>query len=83
MVGNGHRSEEKDELFFEDLSNVVIQEDVFMRLLTFPNVIVTAHQAYFTSDALRTIAEVTLANVSAFERSEKSGNEVGLERIRS
>ena len=69
-------------LFSEDLSDEIVQDDVLMRLLTFPNVIITAHQAYFTSDALRTIAEVTLANVSAFERSEKSGNEVGLEWIR-
>jgi D-lactate dehydrogenase len=75
--------EEEAGLFSEDLSDEIVLDDVLMRLLTFPNVIVTAHQAYFTSDALRTIAEVTLANVSAFERSEKSGNEVGLERIRS
>lgn len=74
--------EEEDELFFEDLSNVVIQDDTFMRLLTFPNVIVTAHQAYFTSDALANIAETTLANISAFERGERSGNEVQVERVR-
>jgi D-lactate dehydrogenase len=73
--------EEEDDLFFEDLSNVVIQDDVFMRLLTFPNVIVTAHQAYFTSDALANIAETTLANISAFERSERLGNEVRVERV--
>jgi D-lactate dehydrogenase len=52
-----------------------------MRLLTFPNVIVTAHQAYFTSDALLNIADTTLANISAFERGERSGNEVDLERV--
>lgn len=75
--------EEEAGLFSEDLSDEIVQDDVLMRLLTFPNVIVTAHQAYFTSDALRNIAEVTLANISAFERGEKSGNEVGLERIRS
>jgi len=75
--------EEEDELFFEDLSNVVIQDDTFMRLLTFPNVIVTAHQAYFTSDALANISETTLANISAFERGERSGNEVQTERLRS
>ena len=75
--------EEEDGLFDEDLSNEIIQDDVFMRLLTFPNVIVTAHQAYFTSDALRNIADTTLANISAFERGERSGNEVDLERITS
>jgi D-lactate dehydrogenase len=74
--------EEEDALFSEDLSNVVIQDDVFMRLLTFPNVIVTAHQAYFTSDALANIAETTLTNISAFERGESSGNEVRAERLR-
>jgi D-lactate dehydrogenase len=73
--------EEEDDLFFEDLSNVVIQDDVFMRLLTFPNVIVTAHQAYFTSEALSNIAETTLANISAFERSEQLDNEVRVERV--
>ncbi len=74
--------EEEEHLFFKDLSSVVIQDDVFMRLLTFPNVIVTAHQAYFTSDALTNIAETTLANISAYERGEPSGNEVRAERVR-
>jgi D-lactate dehydrogenase len=73
--------EEEDDLFFEDLSNVVIQDDVLMRLLTFPNVIVTAHQAYFTSEALTNIAETTLMNISAFERGERSDNEVRVERV--
>ena len=44
--------EEEAELFFEDLSDRVIQDDVFMRLLTFPNVLITAHQAFFTHTAL-------------------------------
>jgi D-lactate dehydrogenase len=59
--------EEEEALFFEDRSQVVIQDDVFMRLLTFPNVIVTAHQGFFTREALHNIAETTLANVTAFE----------------
>jgi D-lactate dehydrogenase len=75
--------EEEDALFDSDLSNEIVQDDVFMHLLSFPNVIVTAHQAYFTSDALRNIAEQTLANISAFERGEKFDNEVGLQRIAS
>jgi D-lactate dehydrogenase len=58
--------EEEEELFFEDLSAQIIQDDVFMRLLTFPNVIVTAHQAFFTEDALRAIVETTLSNVTAW-----------------
>jgi D-lactate dehydrogenase len=60
--------EEEEALFFEDLSQEVIVDDVFARLLTFPNVLVTAHQAFFTADALRAIAETTLGNISAFER---------------
>jgi D-lactate dehydrogenase len=58
--------EEEADLFFEDLSDRVIQDDVFSRLLTFPNVIVTGHQAFFTEEALRAIAETTLESISAF-----------------
>ncbi|WP_421723802.1 2-hydroxyacid dehydrogenase [Bauldia sp.] len=60
--------EEEGDLFFENLSDQVIQDDVFARLLTFPNVLITGHQAFFTEDALRAIAEMTIANISAFER---------------
>lgn len=59
--------EQEGDLFFEDLSNEIIQDDVFQRLLTFPNVIVTGHQAFFTREALTAIAETTIANLSAFE----------------
>ena len=59
--------EEEEQLFFEDRSGQIIQDDVFMRLLSFPNVIVTAHQAFFTEEALHNIAETTLSNVTAFE----------------
>lgn len=69
--------EEESELFFEDLSDQAIQDDVFARLLTFPNVIITGHQGFFTYEALDNIAHTTLANISAFERGEQSGNEVG------
>ncbi len=62
--------EEEADLFFEDLSNQIIQDDVFARLLMFPNVIVTGHQAFFTHNALSAIAETTLSNVAAFERGE-------------
>jgi D-lactate dehydrogenase len=62
--------EEEEALFFEDYSGQIIQDDLFMRLLTFPNVIVTAHQAFFTEEALQNIADTTLANVTAFETGE-------------
>lgn len=60
--------EEESDLFFEDLSSIVIQDDVFTRLLTFPNVIITGHQGFFTREALENIADTTLANITAFEK---------------
>ena len=68
--------EEEERLFFEDHSLDVIQDDVFARLLTFPNVLITAHQAFFTREALQAISETTVANISAFSRGERSGNEL-------
>ena len=59
--------EEEEALFFEDMSGHVIQDDVFARLLTFPSVLITGHQGFFTSEALRAIAETTIANLTAFE----------------
>ncbi len=60
--------EEEADLFFEDLSTQVIQDDVFARMLTFPNVLITAHQAFFTRRAMEAIARDTLANITAFEQ---------------
>lgn len=57
--------EEEAELFFEDRSDEIIDDDVFARLLTFPNVLITAHQAFLTREALSAIAETTLANVAS------------------
>ncbi len=71
--------EEEDELFFQDLSDQVVQDDVFARLLTFPNVIVTAHQAFFSHEALAAIAEATLANISEFEQTGRVTNAVRAE----
>ena len=62
--------EEEGDLFFEDNSNRLLQDDVFARLLTFPNVVITGHQAFFTREALTAIADITLANISHFERNE-------------
>jgi D-lactate dehydrogenase len=75
--------EQEEDLFFENLSETIIQDDYFQRLLTFPNVLITGHQAYFTETALGNIAETTIANLSAFERGEPLGNEVTVERIKS
>ncbi len=60
--------EEEADLFFHDLSDQVIQDDVFARLLTFPNVIVTSHQAFFTKNALEQIGSVTMQNLTGFEQ---------------
>lgn len=59
--------EEETDLFFEDFSNTVLQDDVFARLLTFPNVVITGHQAFFTREALAAISTVTINNLSALE----------------
>lgn len=59
--------EEEADVFFEDLSEQVLQDDVLARLLTFPNVLITSHQAFLTTDALQNIASTTVANISGFE----------------
>jgi len=73
--------EEEGDLFFEDLSNRVIRDDVFSRLLTFPNVLVTGHQGFFTEEALTNIAETTLANVAAFASGEGELHRVTSEMV--
>jgi len=75
--------EEEADLFFEDLSDKVIQDDVFARLLTFPNVVITAHQAFFTKEALQNIAETTIGNITEFEQHDRCGNAVTSEMITS
>ncbi|MGH8638843.1 MAG: 2-hydroxyacid dehydrogenase [Burkholderiales bacterium] len=74
--------EEEGDLFFQDLSAAVIHDDVFARLLTFPNVLITGHQAFFTKEAVQNIAETTLANITAFEQGQPLANEVTLELVR-
>ena len=58
--------EEEEALFFEDLSETVIQDDQFVRLQTFPNVLITAHQAFFTKEAVHNIAETTFGNIRTY-----------------
>ena len=62
--------EEEADLFFENLSDYIIQDDQFMRLTTFPNVVITGHQAFFTEQALRAIAETTIGNATQYEAGE-------------
>jgi len=72
---------EETNLFFEDLSNEVIRDDIFTRLLTFPNVIITGHQAFFTEEALQNIAKTTLANITAFEQGQGTICEVTTDKL--
>jgi D-lactate dehydrogenase len=57
------------------------QDDVFSRLLTFPNVLTTGHQAFFTTEALQNLVETTLANITAFERGEGTLHRVSVEKL--
>lgn len=59
--------EQEENLFFQDLSNKIISDDIFERLITFPNVLITGHQAFFTDEALTSIAKTTLSNIQRFE----------------
>ncbi len=69
--------EDEKELFFEDHSKDILQDDVFARLISFNNVVVTGHQAYFTTNALQTIADTTLQNISDIQLHGVCNNTVG------
>ncbi|MGP9814235.1 2-hydroxyacid dehydrogenase [Rhodopseudomonas sp. NSM] len=71
--------EEESDLFFENLSGQIIQDDDFARLLTFPNVLITGHQAFFTQEALMEIAETTIRNISQFELTGQAAHPISLE----
>lgn len=68
--------EEEDDLFFEDLSDQVIQDDTFVRLQTFPNVLITSHQAFFTKEAVENIRDTTYKNMKDFFKDGSSVNQV-------
>lgn len=68
--------EQESELFFEDLSGEIIQDDIFQRLTTFHNVLITGHQAFFTAEALYNIAETTFANITDVEQGRSCANEI-------
>ncbi|BAQ82404.1 MULTISPECIES: 2-hydroxyacid dehydrogenase [Pseudomonas] len=69
--------EEEAQLFFEDRSDLPLQDDVLARLLTFPNVIVTAHQAFLTHEALAAIAETTLHNIASWAAGQAQNRVLG------
>ena len=66
--------EQEDKLFFKDLSGDIIQDDTIQRLMSFPNVLVTAHQAFFTAEALTQIAHITLSNILQLSTNEPLSN---------
>ena len=68
--------EEEEEYFFEDMSDFVMNDDMLARLLSFNNVIVTSHQAFFTKEALSNIAQTTLENIKDFVEGKPLLNEV-------
>ena len=68
--------EQEASLFFKDLSSTVIADDVIQRLVSFPNVIVTGHQAFFTREALATILETTLRSISDCAAGRPLANEI-------
>ncbi len=68
--------EEESEYFFEDFSNKIVSDDTLARLLTFPNVLITSHQAFFTKEALTQIAKTTLENIEAFFKGKPLENEI-------
>jgi len=68
--------EEEDSLFFEDMSNRLLLDDVFARLLTFPNVLITGHQGFFTREAMQAIAATTIENIQSFQESGRAKHEV-------
>jgi len=73
--------EEEADLFFENLSDKVIQDDVFARLLSFPNVLITGHQAFFTLEAMRAIAQTTIENLTSFERHGRPRHTISVEKL--
>ena len=68
--------EEESEYFYEDQSDKIIDDDTLARLLSFNNVIVTSHQAFFTREALENIASTTLQNIKDFMNHKPLENEV-------
>jgi D-lactate dehydrogenase len=68
--------EEESDFFFEDLSGHIIKDDILARLISMPNVIVTSHQAYLTSEALENIARTTVENIISLKNSQRCENEI-------
>jgi len=72
--------EQEEGIFFENLSEQILQDDQLARLLTFPNVLLTSHQAFLTEEALGNIAQTTLKNIADFENKQILTNEVSADK---
>jgi len=68
--------EQEEHLFFRDLSENIIQDDQIARLISFPNVLITAHQGFLTKEALQEIAKVTFQNILDFQAGKENENRV-------
>jgi D-lactate dehydrogenase len=73
--------EQEADVFYEDLSGEILQDDVLHQLIGFPNVLITSHQAFFTETALRNIAETTIANLDDYAAGRESANEVRARKV--
>jgi D-lactate dehydrogenase len=74
--------EEEEKLFFRDLSDYIIPDEQIAQLMIFPNVLITAHQGFFTRESMDEIARITLKNLDDFEDGNESVNEVNSELIK-
>lgn len=74
--------EEEEKLFFRDLSDYVIPDEQIAQLMIFPNVLITAHQGFFTRESMEEIARITMKNFDDFEDGKESDNEVNCELIK-
>ena len=74
--------EEESDLFFEDYSGHIVEDDTLARLITMPNVLITSHQAFLTQEALHNIAKVTLQNIADFFQKGEIANEVSYDKMK-
>ena len=81
MCKNAYRAEMN--YFFEDYSDEIISDDILSRLLTFPNVLITSHQAFLTHEALENIARTTIENFNVFLKNVELPHEICYHRITS
>jgi len=73
--------EQEENLFFRDLSESIIQDELILQLISFPNVLITSHQGFFTNEALEEIATTTIKNLTDFESGAALENEVKFKRL--